>query len=285
MPWTPREFNLSVRAAGGGVAATVADNGMSASNPGHILLLVHGYNNSETDAAESYRAFIEKVEIAFGSRISMAAPDVVAKFNWPGDQSTAFGTTVGYPFDITNARDSARVLANYLLGLPVRGSGASRRVTVVGHSMGCRLILEALGRPRVGSVPGLEIVALMAAASPVDFVKRNGRLFRTGNPPRRMQKFYSEQDRVLQVAFPLGQWLAYQWQIEDNNYIEAIGRYGHPPEFGDGRQTSNHHGQYWNDQNIAAYLVELIDPATRTDLQQRSLVPPWEIGGRSLPTR
>jgi hypothetical protein len=100
-----------------------------------------------------------------------------------------------------------------------------------------------------------------------------------------MQKFYSEQDRVLQVAFPLGQWLAYQWQIEDNNYIEAIGRYGHPPEFGDGRQTSNHHGQYWNDQNIAAYLVELIDPATRTDLQQRSLVPPWEIGGRSLPTR
>jgi esterase/lipase superfamily enzyme len=285
MPWAPREFKLSVRAANGDVADTVSDDGMSASNTGHILLLVHGYNNSEADATSSYKIFIDDMQKAFGKRTSTLAPDTVAKFHWPGDQSTALGTTVGYPFDITHARDSARVLARYLARLPVLGSGASRRITIVGHSMGCRLIFEALGQLRPASVPGIEIVGLMAGASPIDFVKRSGRLFRTGSPPRRMLKFYSEQDRVLQVGFPLGQWLAYQWQIENDNYSEAVGRYGHPPEFGTSRQTTNRHGQYWSDGKIAAFLVEQIDAATRTELQQRALTPPAQISERSLPTR
>jgi hypothetical protein len=63
---------------------------------------------------------------AFGDRISLA-PDTVAKFHWPGDESTALGTTVGYPFDINHARDAASRLATYLAALPVTGNGASRR--------------------------------------------------------------------------------------------------------------------------------------------------------------
>jgi esterase/lipase superfamily enzyme len=244
MAWAPREFELTVRVPGSSdVAPTVTDNGMSTINPRHILLLVHGYNNSHEAAEKSYQIFLDNMATAFGDRISLA-PDTVAKFHWPGDESTALGTAVGYPFDINHARDAASRLATYLAALPVTGSGASRRITMVGHSMGCRLILEALGRVATASVPGIAIVGLMAAASPVEFVRRNGRLFRTGSPPRQMLKFFSEQDFVLQIGFPLGQWLAFQWQIEDGNYAEAIGRFGHPDEFGSAQRTRNGHSRW-----------------------------------------
>ncbi len=290
MAWAPRQFELTVRVPGSSdVAPTVTDNGMAAINPRHILLLVHGYNNSHEDAEKSYRIFLDNMATAFGGRISLA-PDTVAKFHWPGDESTAFGTTVGYPFDINHARDAADRLASYLVALPVIGSGASRRITMVGHSMGCRLILEALGRVSTASVPGIAIVGLMAAASPVEFVRRNGRLFRTGSPPRQMLKFFSEQDLVLQIGFPLGQWLAFQWQIEDGNYSEAIGRFGHPDEFGSAQRTRNGHSDYWSDAKIVSFLVQQVDATTRTQLAsvempERALQPAVAVTERSLPSR
>jgi esterase/lipase superfamily enzyme len=290
MPWAPRKFELSVRIAGSSdVAGSVDDQGLSRRDPHHILLLVHGYNNSHDAAETSYQLFVDNMRKAFGERTS-SAPDTIAKFHWPGDESTMLGTTVGYPLDIRHARDAAQRLAIYLARLPVPGSGASRRITIVGHSMGCRLILEALGQVSATSVPSIAIVGLMAAASPVDFVRRNGRLFRTGNPPRRMVKFFSEQDLVLQVGFPLGQWLAFQWQIEDDNYVEAIGRFGHPDEFGSPQRTRNGHSDYWGDQKIVTFLVQQIDATTRTQLAaaetpSRGLQPASKLAARGLATR
>jgi hypothetical protein len=161
---------------------------------------------------------------------------------------------------------------------------------MVGHPMGCRLILEALGRVGTASVPGIAIVGLMAAASPVEFVRRNGRLFCTGSPPRQMLKFFSEQDFVLQIGFPLGQWLAFQWQIEDGNYAEAIGRFGHPDEFGSAQRTRNGHSDYWSDAKIVSFLVQQVDASTRTQLAsaempERALQPAAALAARSLPSR
>lgn len=290
MPWAPRLFELTVRLPGSSdVAATVSDNGMSATNPRHVLLLVHGYNNSHDDAEKSYEVFLKNMTEAFGDRTSVA-PDTVGKFHWPGDESTLFGSTVGYPYDINHARDAADRLATYLLELPIAGSGFLRRFTMVGHSMGCRLLLEALGRLVNANPPGIAIVGLMAAASPVEFVRRNGRLFRTGSLPRQMLKFFSEQDRVLQVGFPLGQWLAYQWQIEDANYSEAIGRFGHPDEFGSAQRTRNGHSDYWGDAKIVTFLVQQVDATTRTalatvEIPERALETAATIPERSLPSR
>jgi esterase/lipase superfamily enzyme len=288
----PRTFELSVRIndSGGEVAAEVKDvDRLLGSGSRHILLLVHGYNNSRNDADESYQIFIDNILPKMQNR--NVTPDAIAKFQWPGDESTVFGTTVGYPFDINHALVAATRLATFLKKLPIPNQGAaSVRVTFVGHSMGCRLILEALGRMTSGNVPGIEVVGLMAAASPVDFVKRSGRLFATGNPPRQMLKFCSEQDLVLQFGFPLGEWLAYQYQIENNNYSEAIGRYGHPDEFGARFPRPNGHSDYWKDQTVVDIVLKTIDATLPTMLPQaeiaeRSLPPENEIAERNLPRR
>ncbi len=282
----PRIYELTVRVDGqsGAVATQVRDDGhLASSNPHHILLLVHGYNNAQQDAERSYDTFIGNILNAIGSaRVDL---DAIAKFHWPGDESTILGSTVGYPFDINHARDAAARLADYLTQIPV----PTLRVTLVGHSMGCRLILEALGRI-TSATPDIGLVGLMAAASPVDFVRRGARLFRTGNPPRKVLKYFSEQDRVLQIAFPLGQWAAYQYQIEDDNYSEAIGRFGHPPEYASGVPTRNGHSDYWPDRTIAADIAQRIAPMVpRTTpvaaLPTRSLETSDRLAPRALPTR
>ncbi len=284
------EFELTVRVAGnsGVVADEVIDNSPNEklvnANAHHILLLVHGYNNSYDDAKASYKTFIDNLNKALDPD-SRAAPDAIAKFYWPGDESTILGTTFGYPFDINHARDAADRLVAYLVTLPV----PTLRLTVVGHSMGCRLILEALGR-FVATTPNIAVVGLMAAASPVDFVRSGARLFNTGRPPRRMVKFFSLVDDVLHYAFPLGQWVAYQYQIEDNNYSEAIGRFGNPSEFGTGQQTNNRHSAYWSDGTIVSKILQQVDatipqPVDSRQPAVRSLTPPAQLGSRVLPTR
>lgn len=290
MPGNLRTFELSVRVNGssGEVAPRVSDpDGLERSGSHHILLLVHGYNNTHKDADDSYASLLKNMLPRLTE--SNVGPDAIAKFHWPGDESTVFGTTVGYAFDINHARDAATRLATFLKRLPIPNQGAaSVRITFVGHSMGCRLILEALGGLSSGNVPGIGVVGLMAAASPVEFVKRSGRLFETGNPPRRMLKFCSEQDIVLQIGFPLGQWHAFQLQIENDNYSEAIGRFGHTDEFGTRLpRPNNGHGDYWKDKVVAQILLQQIDPTLRTTIPEaqsleRSLPPEREINERNL---
>jgi esterase/lipase superfamily enzyme len=291
-------FELSVRLADSSdVAPKVIDNnGLANSISQHILLLVHGYNNSHDDAETSYKLFIDNIQNQLGD--SREAPDAIAKFHWPGDVSTKLGTTVGYPYDIQNARDAAQRLAEFLVSLPIPGHGpASLRITIVGHSMGCRLILEALGGMTSANAPRIQVVGLMAAASPVGFVEHAGRLFNTGNPPRRMLKFFSEQDTVLQDGFPLGQWLAYRLGKEVDNYAkevgnnaEAVGFHGHPAEFGGAIQRRNKHGEYWKDAYVVKIMVQAIDSTTRTQLPiaetaTRSLPAASELAERDLPSR
>lgn len=284
-------IELSVRMASGDeVAPAIAgEERLRNSDASHILFLVHGYNNSHKDAEDSYKLFIDNLLESIRRGGSRNGPDLVAKFHWPGDVSTMLGTTAGYPLDITNARTAAERVAA-LFNRLVRARPALR-ITLVGHSMGCRLILEALKRHGQQQLAAVGVVGLMAAASPVEFCERNGRLFPTGQPPRHMLKFFSEQDSVLQFAFPLGQWLAYQWQIEDDNYSRAMGRHGDPPEFGRTiSRPQNKHGDYWRDDAIPRHIMLAIDPTTRLDtagheLASRSLNTDDRLVARSLPSR
>ena len=141
------------------------------------------------------------------------------------------------------------------------------------------MILESLANLLpIGNAPGVETIGLMAAAAPVELVRRGARLFATANPPRQAIKFCSEADIVLQFAFPLGQFLAHQDQIEPQNYFEAIGRFGNPDEFGSRLpRPNNQHGSYWGDQVVADVMLAHIDPI------QHQPVPATEIGARALP--
>src|SRR5207302_6166568 len=105
-------------------------------------------------------------------RYSAAAPDAVAFLHWPGNH--AIGATgaldfFGYDTDLYNSRQSSVRLADFLIGLR-RAPTSPLKVTFLGHSMGCRLILETLALLADEKSLNIEVIALMAAAVPVDLI-------------------------------------------------------------------------------------------------------------------
>jgi hypothetical protein len=291
----PATYRLSVRVnrdQGGPVAAAMVDGDrLAASGALHILLLVHGFNNSRQDAEKSYAIFSN--HILPGLTRSRVGPDAIAQFHWPGDESVGFlPRAVGYATDLERAFTAAQRLAQFLATLTrLRGGETPLNITFVGHSLGCRLILESLRQLPAASAPNVPVIGLMAAAVPVELAKRGTPIFRTGNPPRQLLKFCSEADEVLYLAFPLGQYAAYQSGVESAAYGEAMGRFGNPDEFGArSKRPGNGHSDYWKDSVVVDIMLAHIDPTLRqlppvADTSERSLAREAALPERSLPGR
>lgn len=282
-----RTFPLSTRvdAWGGPVSSEVRDNpgagrtSLRLSGCRHLLILIHGFNNSQAQAQESYELFYARIEEHL--RSSRTTPDAVAFFHWPGNYAQArFDAAAWYHIDIERARDSARRLAEYLAGFT---DPASLRVTMVGHSLGCRLILLTLKSLNAPPIPNVEIVSLMAPAIPVELVSnpadpilQDDDLTLVVGSPRRVLKFFSRKDWALWGAFPAGQEAAYLGGIEKRYFAEAVGLNGNPASLGVSLETTNGHGDYWKDVRTTNELSRALDPAYHT------LPPPHRIAGREL---
>ena len=277
-------FPLSTRVDpwGGAVSNEVRDNpgtgrnSLRMSGCRHVLVLVHGFNNSQEKAEESYALFYSRLEGHF--RRSNLAPDAVAFFHWPGNYAMArFDAAAWYHVDIERARESAKLFAEYLSGFD---DPESLRVTLVGHSLGCRLILLTLKNLRGPRIPKIDIVSLMAPAIPVDLLSQlndpdleDDDLSLTVQAPRRILKFFSKRDWALSAGFPLGQQAAYQRKIEKRHYREAVGLNGSPASVGIPFETNNGHSDYWGDVRTTNELGRLLDPAFH------SLPQPHRISG------
>jgi len=282
-------YPLSTRmdADGGPVRNSVQDepgegrNSLRLSGCRNILILVHGFNNRQKTAEKSYDLFYGRLEEHF--RDSTTAPDAVAYFHWPGNhyQFVVFDALAFYHIDILRARDSAVRLAQYLAGFK---DPASLRVTLVGHSLGCRLILETLlSLADTAPIPTIDLISLMAPAVPVTLVARAeivgaeaGKLNPTVGPPRRVLKFFSWRDLALSGGFPAGQLMAASSGIEEKPYAEAVGLFGHPTYVGTPFETTNSHGAYWGDVRTTDALRSALDPRYFT------LPPPRGIESREM---
>lgn len=245
---------LSVRSggwtAGGPLAGRVRGlERLTGSGWRRVLLLVHGYNNSDYAAGESYGHFIHGV----GS-IALNKCDAVVEFQWPGD--SYLGVMIGagmYPQTIDTARRAAAMLWAALRQAAAASPGRMR-VSVVAHSLGSRLILEALSRESRRPDPRLriELVVLMAAAVPVTLVRegylRDGTLAGEARADH-LVVLHSTSDRILQVAFPVGQVTAWRLGIEAAAYRDAVGRHGEPfrrASRATSIPTGYGHGDYWS---------------------------------------
>jgi esterase/lipase superfamily enzyme len=265
-------------------------DGLRMSSAQYILILVHGFNNSRSDAETSYGIFTD--HILPGLQRSRVGPDAIAQFHWPGDESVGLlPRAAGYATDVSRAFTAAKRLAEFLAQLAaLRSDTAPLRVTFVGHSLGCRLILEALNQLSSGA-PTIEVIGLMAAAAPVNLTRRDAALYQTGRAPRQVLKFCSEQDQVLHLAFPLGQFAAFTSGIETANYTEAIGRFGHPNEFGvRSPRPNNGHSDYWKDTVVVDIMLGQIDAKERqlpapAELMDRRMATAAGPADRALPTR
>jgi pimeloyl-ACP methyl ester carboxylesterase len=278
------ELSVRTESVGGNVAAAV-----TAEPPDwplgrrHIVLLVHGYNVDMDAARSSYT-------LAFTDALAD-----VGYFFWPGDtRGGILISSASYPFQITNARDSARLLADYL-SAAFGPEGAPSAVSLVGHSLGCRLVLEALkivfeeGR----AWPDVRLVCLMAAAVPVDLLESGMALESAARQAKTLVLLYSFLDDVLHYTFPSGQAAAFLFGIEEASYGRAVGRFGLPEAISPNRiEEQLGHGDYWRQESGVASLVASFlgaavprDFPARMPLAESGPVERHLLDARTTPTR
>ncbi len=196
-----------------------------------LTVLLHGYNNGLDEGREKLVRFIGYLEQK-GSTAPMLA------VLWPGDSwSNMLGNWAGaasYPSESRDADDSADNLLTWLV-LHVHESA---RVAFVGHSLGCRVVMRAAQR-MVREVkvkkPILDRICLMAAAIDSDSLgKDESTTYRdAAEKADRIAVLASQEDRVLQVAYPAGDSFQSWWPLSGESSVRALGRYGPeggPPE-------------------------------------------------------
>ncbi len=292
MPDPRNELSVRITDVGGGVNPNVRL--VTNDNPfGHsrVVLLVHGYANAVKDARGSYDTFLTNYANQWPAR----SPDLnnFFKFYWPGDKNWGPLRVLAYPLEIKPSKDSAKVLARYLSGL-WGPSGTPIQIFFVGHSLGNRLVLEALRELKSGPVNSLveiRYVCLMAAAVPVSKVDTNGELCGAALFTHTCI-LYSPDDLVLHLAFPIGETLAL-----DAFFPRAVGRLGEPArQWTVSQQMAGYgHSDYWPSQQTTLPVGNMLGLPTDNQIAASAIParplpaaaapPPPQIPARATESR
>jgi hypothetical protein len=251
--------DLRVAPEGGGVRApATARATLDQLARRRCAFMVHGFNNHAGEAAHAYNGFRVQQLARVPGLSELALDRRLADVHWPGDADW-WGPTdqldfLVYPLAVAHARESAEQLAALIQHeLP-----ALEVVDFVGHSLGCRVILETLQRLHDAAVPvHVGRVVLMAAAVPADFLEPGGRfhelLWTLLGDGTVIEVLHSNADTVLRYAFPAGQALA------GEPSLHALGL-GGPSPLVPGYHATVHdeqiagagHGDYWGHAGTAA---------------------------------
>lgn len=211
---------------------------------GHVMF-VHGYNNTHEQARLSYARFR-------GWLGKFKANARVLELHWPGDGIyTALGAPL-YPLQINRAVKCGELLARW-----IEAQTIGAHFVLVGHSLGCRLVLEALKALREDDRHRIHGVCLMAAAVPVRMIEKNA-LGPEHAPDANWRILHSRGDNVLGAVFHAG-------QVFDSRFTRAVGYLGGPRKRWDevgmveemydscnDRDLYYGHGWYWPGGRIEA---------------------------------
>jgi len=240
-----------------------------------LTILVHGYNNSAAKALKSYHEQYAVLRTQFG--LSQELEGLIW-FLWPGDRFYNRPMSMfAYFTEISVATEAGDLLADYLRDNVQTFGELPADVRFVGHSLGCRVVLETLRSLRTRPHPTFVVsdVILMAAAVPVEYCEPRQRL---GSPVgEREVVLYSPNDRALGLAFRTGQTAAGEGFMP-----EAVGRRGKPENrWYKEWDTRLKHGDYWKRQYSVEFTAALFGwqaeraPRSRTpataDLPERTL--------------
>jgi len=287
------ELSVRVEPAGGAVADHVQVLGaVRPEGRRSLVLLIHGYANSQATASGSFDSCINHLEtIAGQSNSNLISP--VFKFYWPGDTKLPVISQLSYPWEIGAAVDSAVKLSIFLQGLA--GPGATPvEIHFVSHSLGARVVLEAVKHfvaAGANSPVLFRSMSLMAGAVPTHMAGDPKQLQTAALIPGKRQVLFSSSDLVLMIAFRLGETLA-----GEGFFPEAVGSYGHPNGMWQQQNLKGYeHWDYWPSPLAASYLGNFLDVpvpvppppnmiAQRAGPEQRSL-PVAAIPDRGLPVR
>jgi hypothetical protein len=221
------------------------------------IVLVHGYNDSLTEAREAYASFLnpyydqQRVRSlppnawpAYIDALSGDTLDSISRWGeiclvfWPADVWGGL-SALAYVQELKLAAASAPALARALAGLK---RSPQPQIAFVCHSMGNRLALQMLEVPNP-SIP-CRSMSLMAAAVAVEMVTGSAQPYFWPSIAAIEKKrvLYSGDDCVLSAGFPIGEAAACE-----GIGLEAIGHAGHPAyAFPDTKDMDPYgHGDYW----------------------------------------
>ena len=253
-----------------------------------IILFVHGYNNDSNDANNSYYTMRKNLDDSLReSGLSRETRNTFQKeiweLYWPGyygiDQPSSVVRLVGekgistasYSLQVLKAKDWVpKGLAEYLESLDPSG------VFFVGHSLGCRVVLETIKRLARTNVPVLGFL-LMAGAVPTDLLDEKQDLYAGNGQGKHQYCLFSAEDFVLKACFPPGQILAGEWP-EEGGLPVATGRVGQPRSMYAARSnTGLGHSGYWDQgprksgRIFAKVMAHMLGVATRSELIENKL--------------
>ena len=208
---------------------------------GTTVLLVHGYNTTQGDASDGYRAFLDR-QLEIGP-----LKDKVIAVYWPGDN---WEGGLYYMQAIPKARATGLALAE-----EIRRAAAATghlHLKILAHSLGCRVVFETLCELSRNELPTLviEAVVLMAAAVATAALSARdslGEVFPVFSQVPFMS-LYSSEDKVLTFAFPLGQSLAGEGFLPTALGHDRWGGLlaGGALRFTQRRVPQAKHGDYWS---------------------------------------
>jgi esterase/lipase superfamily enzyme len=160
------------------------------SRHGKVLLFVHGFNNRFDEAVYRFAQIIHDSKV----------PALPVMFSWPSHGVVGLRA---YQDDLENATNSREALEETLDGIGANPN--VKEVTIVCHSMGCFLTLEALHSKalRAGKI-GSKVKNVLLVAPDV-----NVNLFRTqmremGSARPRFALFLSQDDHALKLSKSIG---------------------------------------------------------------------------------
>jgi len=214
------------------------------------IVMVHGFNNNDGEAAAAYDGFRARQVQAYGTTVDELNAILGDAF-WPGDAAWGwfdlfdFGV---YSGAIGHAHGTATELAAMLRRMP-----NLLDLSFIGHSLGCRVILETIDHLlKAADAPPIRRVCLMAPAVPMEKLEPEGDFHATltqlAANGTEILVLHSRQDKVLQFAFPIGQAMGGPGEKSDR----ALGREGPNPmlpgyggTLDEMQMGGADHGDYW----------------------------------------
>lgn len=175
-----------------------------------ITFLLHGYNVSRQSGIDSLLRLAE--------HLPSAGDGAIVAVLWPGDHWTR---GVSYPFEGNDADDSAAELARYI-DLNIR---RGTELSFVSHSLGARVVMGTVKRLIDEGYP-IGQICLMAAAID-DFSLARPDDYRVAvTSAERVAVLASEKDKVLMIAYPIGDLLQSFIFFRKEKIGLALGRRG-----------------------------------------------------------
>lgn len=173
----------------------------------HVVLATHGFNVNQSSGIASLSAW---------ERLYTLPPDAIyIGVLWPGDALLL--RVIDYPVEAGVANQSGALLARFLESY---GSSAAA-YSFVSHSLGARVVLET-----VAGLSRIQPKNLILMASAIEDDCLQGEFRDAAQQAERVTVVASEQDEVLHLAYPAGNFVSNLLRTQLPNLRPALGRDG-----------------------------------------------------------